>query len=91
MWIRDRGDLEELLRLRGRGEPVIGAMLGLEGAHALEGDVDNADVLFEAGFRMIGLVHLMDNEMSGSAHGAVSPGSPDGSAGGSQSVESTKW
>jgi len=70
VWVRDLGDLDELLEKRARGERVIGAMLALEGAHALEGDVANADVLFDAGFRMIGLVHLMDNEMAGSAHGA---------------------
>ena len=48
---------------------MVAGFLGLEGAHALEGDPANVDVLFEAGFRMIGLVHFFDNEIGGSAHG----------------------
>jgi microsomal dipeptidase-like Zn-dependent dipeptidase len=77
VWIKDLGDLETLLAVRARGEPVIGAMLGLEGAHALEGDAANTDVLFAAGFRMIGLVHLFDNEMAGSSHGEEEYGLTD--------------
>ena len=33
------------------------------------GDPANLDVLFGAGFRMVGLVHFFDNELGGSAHG----------------------
>ena len=40
-----------------------------EGAHALEGDLASVDVLFDAGFRMIGFTHFFDNEVGGSAHG----------------------
>jgi len=62
-------DLRELVAARGRGEPVIGAMLSLEGVHALEGDLANLDRLYDAGFRLIGLNHLFDNEFAGSVHG----------------------
>ena len=48
---------------------MTGVFLGLEGAHALEGKVDNLSVLFEKGYRMVGLAHFFDNEMAGSAHG----------------------
>ena len=67
--IKTRTDLEVLLNTRKLDETVVGALLSLEGAHALEGDPANIDVLFEAGFRMLGLVHLTDNDMAGSAHG----------------------
>jgi len=49
--------------------PPVAALLGLEGAHALEGEVERLDRLFEAGFRMLGLTHFFDNAVGGSAHG----------------------
>jgi membrane dipeptidase len=67
--VRSRRELDELLARRGRGEEVIGALLGIEGAHALEGDPANLDRVFRAGFRMIGLTHFFDNHYAGSAHG----------------------
>jgi membrane dipeptidase len=62
-------ELEELLEARDRGEPVIGALLSLEGTHALEGKLDNLDRLYKVGFRVIGLSHFFDTEMAGSVHG----------------------
>jgi microsomal dipeptidase-like Zn-dependent dipeptidase len=44
-------------------------LLALEGIHALEGSLDNLDILFAAGFRIIGLTHFFDNDAGGSAHG----------------------
>lgn len=67
--ISNRHDLEAVLEARKRGGKVIGAMLSLEGTHALEGDPANFERLFDAGFRIIGLVHLFDNDMAGSVHG----------------------
>ena len=67
--ITDRQELEELIAARRRGEKVVGAILSLEGAQALDGDPDNIDHLYDAGFRIVGLAHLFDNDMSGSAHG----------------------
>ncbi|HEY0385904.1 MAG TPA: membrane dipeptidase, partial [Pyrinomonadaceae bacterium] len=43
--------------------------LGVEGAHALEGDLDNIDIFFAAGIRMMSPTHFFDNEIGGSAHG----------------------
>jgi microsomal dipeptidase-like Zn-dependent dipeptidase len=72
--VRSRSDLAAYLRRR-RAEPgIIAGLLGLEGAHALEGDPANLDALFGAGFRMIGLVHFFDNELGGSAHGVAKGG-----------------
>ena len=51
------------------GTPIIGATLATEGGHVLEGKLENVQVLFDAGFRSMGLVHFFDNELGGSAHG----------------------
>ncbi|UCH22786.1 MAG: membrane dipeptidase, partial [Deltaproteobacteria bacterium] len=53
--IINRQDLMTVLAARKHGEKVIGAMLSLEGTHALEGDLTNFERLFDAGFRIIGL------------------------------------
>lgn len=47
----------------------VGALLSVEGAQNLEGKAANLDVLYAAGFRMIGLAHFFDNELAGSMHG----------------------
>jgi len=50
------------------GQATAG-LLAVEGAHALDGELANLDLLFEAGFRMLGLAHFFDNPFAGSAHG----------------------
>jgi microsomal dipeptidase-like Zn-dependent dipeptidase len=72
--VRSRADLRELLSRRSAGEPVVGGLLAIEGAHALEGRIENLDRLYEAGFRMLGLQHFFDNELGGSLHGREKPG-----------------
>ncbi len=72
--VGSRADLEELLRRRAAGEPVVGALLGLEGAHALEGQPANLERLYDDGLRMLGLAHFFDNEVTGSAHGVAKGG-----------------
>ncbi|RNF33661.1 dipeptidase [Paracoccus methylarcula] len=67
--IRTREDLADLLADRAGGERVLGVMLGSEGGHPLEGELANLDVLYDAGFRLIGLTHFFDNELGGSLHG----------------------
>lgn len=67
--IRNRADLQSVLDRRASGEPVLGAILGSEGGHPLEGDLANLDALYEAGFRLMGLTHFFDNELGGSLHG----------------------
>jgi len=67
--LRTRADVTSYLDRR-RTQPAITAgLLGLEGAHALEGDLGAVDTLFAAGFRMIAPTHFFDNEWGGSAHG----------------------
>ncbi len=67
--VKNIKDLDLLLAGRQSERPRMGALLALEGVHALEGDIDNLDLLYERGFRMIGLAHFFDNEAGGSAHG----------------------
>ncbi|MEQ1867523.1 MAG: membrane dipeptidase, partial [Micropepsaceae bacterium] len=72
--VRTRGDLQSLLARRAKGEPVVGGLLAIEGAHALEGDLANLQKLKDAGYRMIGLTHFFDNELGGSLHGVSKGG-----------------
>lgn len=41
---------------------ALGALLGIEGAHALEGDLENVAAFARAGVRYLGLVHFSANE-----------------------------
>jgi membrane dipeptidase len=67
--VRNRAELESLAAQRNSGNEIVGAYLGIEGAHALEGKMENLDTLEAVGFRTIGLAHFFDNEFAGSAHG----------------------
>ena len=62
-------DLNVLLACRQKRPITTGFLLGLEGIHALEGNLAHLDGLFAAGFRLLGLMHFFDNEAGGSAHG----------------------
>jgi len=75
--LRTGQDVTNFLERRKTDAEVVAGFLGLEGAHALEGDVNNLDRLYDAGFRMIGLAHFFDNEMAGSAHGVDKYGLTD--------------
>jgi microsomal dipeptidase-like Zn-dependent dipeptidase len=72
--IRNKQDLEELIASREMGEPAIGALYLIEGAHPLEGDIDNLERLFNQGLRIVGLTHFFDNELGGSLHGISGEG-----------------
>ncbi|MEL7538605.1 MAG: membrane dipeptidase [Pseudomonadota bacterium] len=74
MLIRSAAELERLVERRAQGEPVIGALYLIEGAHPLEGELGNLDRLFEQGLRIVGLVHFFDNDVAGSLHGLKRPG-----------------
>jgi membrane dipeptidase len=78
-WINSATDLERLLKDRNETQRAdrqapIGVLMGTEGSHALEGDLNNVDVLFEAGFRMMSLQHFFDNRLGGSLHGESKAG-----------------
>ncbi len=80
--IRNQSDLHNALKKRnidkvqGKSRLTMG-MLGLEGAHALEGNLNNIRKLYEAGYRMIGLHHFFDNKLGGSHHGVSQQGLTD--------------
>lgn len=75
--IRTVQDLDQVLLRRKNGERVIGGLLGIEGAHPLEGDLGNLDQLVDAGYRMIALQHFFDNRLGGSLHGEGNLGLTD--------------
>lgn len=72
--VRTRADLAQLQAARAAGSDVTGAMLSIEGAHALESEPENLERLFDAGYRMIGLTHFFDNDYGDSAHGVGQSG-----------------
>ena len=45
------------------------ALLGIEGAHALEGDLDNVRAFARRGVRYLGLLHFSANELGAPAYG----------------------
>lgn len=67
--IKDRDALGRYLERRAQGDQASAGILAIEGMHAIERDLGNIDRLFQAGFRIMGLVHLFDNDLGGSAHG----------------------
>ncbi len=72
--VRSAGDLDRLLRDRAARQRVTGAVLSVEGAQNLEGKAANLKILYDVGFRMIGLAHFFDNELAGSMHGIAKGG-----------------
>lgn len=72
--VKSAADLDTLLQRRDNGEAIVGGLLGTEGSHALSGDLDTVDRLFDAGFRMMSLQHFFDNRLGGSLHGASNAG-----------------
>lgn len=72
--ITTQAELRELLARRSRGDSIVGALLGTEGSHALDGKLENIGGLFGAGFRMMGLHHFFDNRLGGSLHGESQAG-----------------
>lgn len=52
---------------------LIGLLL-TEGAHPLEGELENIKRLYDEGYRAMGLQHFFDNELGGSMHGRSQSG-----------------
>ena len=75
--LRTRDDVTRYLQRRSAQPGITAGFLGLEGAHALEGDLASVDTLFDAGFRMIAPTHFFDTEWAGSAHGVAKGGLTD--------------
>ncbi|MCK0129846.1 dipeptidase [Erythrobacter sp. F6033] len=75
--IRTADDVGQLMLARSLQEETVGALFSAEGLHNLEGDLDNLDVLYNAGLRMAGLTHFFDNKLAGSMHGEDKGGLTD--------------
>ena len=67
--IASRFDLKNYRKLKSQDKNVVGAVVGVEGAHALEGDVNNVGRLFDYGVRIIAPTHFFDTDLGGSMHG----------------------
>ena len=74
MIIKSVTDLENWLQQRKSNRKLVGGLLGTEGSHALDGKLENVEVLFDAGFRMMSLHHFFDNKLGGSLHGTSDAG-----------------
>lgn len=72
--ILSQQDLEQLMTKRQKGNNLVGALIGTEGSHALEGKLENISRLYDAGFRMMSLHHFFDNRLGGSLHGESGEG-----------------
>jgi membrane dipeptidase len=77
IFIRRKADLEALEAARQSDRNVVGAMYLIEGAHPLEGDIQNLDKLQAQGLQFVGLTHFFDNELGGSLHGISGEGLTD--------------
>lgn len=69
IFVKTAGDLQRAL-----DGGVLAGLYGIEGAHPLEGKIENVDQLYNAGVRMMGLQHFFDNELGGSLHGQSGAG-----------------
>ncbi|NVI84858.1 dipeptidase [Janthinobacterium sp. BJB401] len=67
--IGSRAQLRSYIAAREKNPNLLAGWLTLEGAHALEGKLDNLDTLYRAGYRMAAPTHFFDTELSGSQHG----------------------
>jgi membrane dipeptidase len=72
--ITSKTDLSQFLLQREINPKLLGLLLGTEGSHALDGDLNNIQRLFDSGFRMMSLQHFFDNKLGGSLHGESGEG-----------------
>ena len=72
--IRSAADLAAYDTDRAARPDISAGLLAIEGAHALDDDPANVDVVADAGFRMMGPAHFFDNPFAGSAHGVEKGG-----------------
>ncbi len=70
--VRNQSELRRSLNVG-----ALAGVYGIEGAHPLEGEIENLDRLYDAGLRVVGLQHFFDNELGGSLHGTSGAGLTD--------------
>ncbi|MDA8899488.1 dipeptidase [Gammaproteobacteria bacterium] len=74
MLIESQYDLGIFLLKRVNNPKMVGGLIGTEGSHALDGNLDNVERLYENSFRMMSLQHFFDNKLGGSLHGTSGAG-----------------
>jgi len=67
--LKTKADLDQYREARKQDVAAVAGILGVEGAHVLEGDLGNLEKLYDAGVRIVAPTHFFDNEVGGSAHG----------------------
>jgi membrane dipeptidase len=72
--IESAADLSTYLERRQRNRRLTAGLLSIEGAHALDGKLENLDVLYRAGYRIMSPSHFFDNDIGGSAAGVHKTG-----------------
>jgi membrane dipeptidase len=75
--IRTSADLDQYLQRRKTNARITAGMLSIEGAHALDGNLSNIDILYKAGYRMMSPSHFFDNDIGGSSAGIAKSGLTD--------------
>lgn len=76
-FIASRNELDAFLERRLQNPRAVGGLLGIEGMHAAQAGLGDADRLVDAGYRIMGLAHFFDNAWAGSAHGIEKYGLTD--------------
>ena len=72
--IESSADLASYLERRRSNHNLTAGLLSIEGAHALDGKLENLGVLYRAGYRMMSPSHFFDNDIGGSAAGVRKTG-----------------
>jgi membrane dipeptidase len=75
--VESSADLSTYLERRRTNGRLTAGLLSIEGAHALDGKLENLDVLYRAGYRMMSPSHFFDNDIGGSAAGVHKTGLTD--------------
>ncbi|MEP1097644.1 MAG: membrane dipeptidase [Cyclobacteriaceae bacterium] len=75
--IKSVADLNTYLIAKKQNKNITAGFLGIEGMHAINGNLDNIDKLFDAGVRMMSPTHFFDNKLGSSAHGVLHEGLTD--------------
>jgi len=72
--ITSGSEFKKYLSDRKQNKNITAGFLGVEGAHALDGNLEKVQVLFDNGVRMMAPTHFFDNKLGGSAHGISGAG-----------------
>jgi membrane dipeptidase len=75
--IESAADLSSYLERRRSNRRLTAGLLSIEGAHALDGKLENLDLLYRTGYRMMSPSHFFDNDIGGSSAGVRKTGLTD--------------